>query len=391
MLFVAIGVLVGPLVLDDITTPPTSSTVQTLANATLAVVLFTDSSRIDVRQLRRQAAIPLRLLGIGLPLTLALGALLAAVVFKNLAISEALILSVCLAPTDAGLGQAVVTDERLPLRVRQSLNVESGLNDGICVPVLLIAIAAAEMQPGHHGAMVVFEEIGYGLIGGIIAGVVAAGVVRVAGRKGLIAASWLQIVPVAAAALAYGVAAALGGSGLIAAFIAGLLFGTLLRGGSAQTVYFAEQAGDLLDGLTFLFFGAVLLGPALEHLTWTIVLYALLSLTVVRMLPVMLALWGTKLRAPTVALIAWFGPRGLASIVFAVLVEHSAISNSAPILVTIYLTVALSVLLHGATAAPLVSRYARWYKRHPRPTEEAAPSAEFDVRGPRVLRPSAQR
>jgi NhaP-type Na+/H+ or K+/H+ antiporter len=146
---------------------------------------------------------------------------------------------------------------------------------------------------------------------------------------------------------------------------------------------FIEETGALLDGVTFLVFGAVLLGPTLEHVSWQIALYAVLSLTIVRMLPVALALWGTRARAPTVAFTGWFGPRGLASIVFAVIVEDTHHAHSPTILTATYLTVGLSVLLHGLTAAPLVGRYARWYaamRQQGEPTMESSPAHEHRLR-----------
>jgi NhaP-type Na+/H+ or K+/H+ antiporter len=382
MVFVAIGLLVGPLVLDEVNAAPNSSVVRTLAEATLALVLFCDASRIDGRTLRREAAIPVRLLGIGLPFTIVLGSLLAAVLFGHVSASEAVIIGVILAPTDAGLGQAVVTDRRLPQRIRQSLNVESGLNDGVCVPLLLIALAVAS-SAGHTGH-VVLEEIGWGIVAGAGVGVVAAGAVKLAGGRNLIAGSWRQVIPVAAAALAYGTAVGLGGSGFIAAFVAGMVFGTLLRGDAGEITIFADEAGGLLDGITFLFFGAVLLGPTLEHVTWQMGLYAALSLTVVRMLPVALALWGTGARLPTVALMGWLGPRGLASIVFAVIVQDAQLAHTSTIIATTYLTIGLSVLVHGLSAAPLVNRYAHWYQRHPHEQApmESKPAPEFRARGP---------
>ena len=205
MVVVAIGVLAGPLVLNDLTVGPTSSTVRRLAEATLAVLLFSDASRINLRALRREASIPVRLLGVGLPLAIVLGALVALGLFDSFSLSDALILGVILAPTDAGLGGAVVTDTRLPQRVRQSLNVESGLNDGICVPLLLIVLATASGAGGaSHPAKVIGEEIGYGLIGGLASGALAAAIVILAGRRRLIEDAWRQIIPVAAAVLAYG-------------------------------------------------------------------------------------------------------------------------------------------------------------------------------------------
>ncbi len=383
MVVVAVGVLVGPLVLGDLTIGPSSSTVRTLAEGTLAVVLFSDASRVDLAALRRERSIPIRLLGVGLPLTIALGALLAAWLFPSLSLTGALILGVILAPTDAGLGSAVVTDPRLPQRVRQSLNVESGLNDGICVPLLLIVLAAAE--GGAQPARVIYEEIGFGLAGGVFAGVAAGAVMRFGSPRKLIDEAWRPLVPIAAAILAYGVAGALGGSGFIAAFIAGGLFGAIARPGGEGEMHFIEQSGALLGGVTFLVFGAVLLGPELDHLTWQLILYAAASLTVVRMLPVAFALLGTGARAPTVGLIGWFGPRGLASIVFAVIVEDAHRPNSSAILTAAYLTVGLSVMAHGASAVPLVRRYAAWYGRGGGPSGmESAPAHEHRMRGPRA-------
>jgi sodium/hydrogen antiporter len=187
MVFVLIGVLVGPLVIDEVTAAPTGSAVRTLAEATLAVVLFADASRIKPRLLRREYAVPLRLLGIGLPLTIVLGAALAALIFDQLNETEAIVLAILLAPTDAALGEAVVTEPRLPSRIRQGLNVESGLNDGICVPLLLIALAAADVEDksssSHHPLRIVAEEIGYGILGGVDAGLAATAVIALAYRR----------------------------------------------------------------------------------------------------------------------------------------------------------------------------------------------------------------
>jgi len=388
MVVVTVGVLAGPLVLGDLTVAPSSATVRRLAEATLAVMLFSDSSRIDLRALRREAVIPVRLLGIGLPLAIGLGTLAALALFNSLSVSDALILGVILAPTDAGLGSAVVTDPRLPQRVRQSLNVESGLNDGICVPLLLIVLASASGAGGAPQPLhVVIEEIGYGVLGGVLAGALAGALVVYAERRRLIDDAWRQIIPVAAAALAFGIAVGLGGSGFIAAFLAGVVFGLLCRERVHPMMGFTEETGALLDGVTFLVFGAILLGPALEHVSWQVALYAVLSLTVVRMAAVALALWGTHARAPTVAFLGWFGPRGLASIVFAVIVEDSHPANADPILTACYVTVGLSVLVHGLSAAPLVSRYAGWYRAagDRRPAVESEPAHEHRVRGPAAV------
>jgi NhaP-type Na+/H+ or K+/H+ antiporter len=306
-------------------------------------------------------------------------------------VAEALLLAVLLAPTDAALGQAVVTEPRLPSRISQGLNVESGLNDGICVPLLFIVLAAADIEShvasSHHALTILFEEIGYGVVGGVGAGALVTAVVLLAGRRRLIAESWMQVIPVAGAALAYGSAAALGGSGFIAAFVAGGVFGVVLSGNPGEltrnpgeVTRLLDEVGELLGGVTFLIFGAVLLGPALGELTWRIVLYALLSLTVVRMLPVAIAMLGARPRAPTVAFLGWFGPRGLASIVFAlIVVEESHLPEVQTILVATYLTVGLSVFAHGVSAAPLADRYASWYERHPRDTRHSMESGAAEI------------
>jgi len=376
ILFVSIGILVGPKVLDGVDISSTSSAVRALAEAALALVLFADASRIDFARLRREISVPVRLLGIGLPLTIVLGALAAGVILDQLTFWEAVIVGVILAPTDAALGQAVVTEPRVPGRIRQGLNVESGLNDGICVPLLFAAVAAADIEShisgGRSGSELLFEEIGYGIVGGTVAGLVIASVVIHAGRRDLIADAWRPVIPAAGAALAYGAAVALHGSGFIAAFVAGLIFRVLIKRDPAGMNRLIEEVGSVLSGVTFILFGAILLGPALGELSWELALYMVLSLTVLRMAPVAIAMLGSHARAATVGFLGWFGPRGLASLVFALIViEESRLPHEDLIVLVVYLTVGLSVFAHGLSAAPLADRYARWFERHPRP--EAAP------------------
>jgi NhaP-type Na+/H+ or K+/H+ antiporter len=376
ILFVSIGILVGPKVLDGVDISSTSSAVRALAEAALALVLFADASRIDFARLRREISVPVRLLGIGLPLTIVLGALAAGVILDQLTFWEAVIVGVILAPTDAALGQAVVTQPRVPGRIRQGLNVESGLNDGICVPLLFAAVAAADIEShisgGRSGSELLFEEIGYGIVGGTVAGLVIASVVIHAGRRDLIADAWRPVIPAAGAALAYGAAVALHGSGFIAAFVAGLIFRVLIKRDPAGMNRLTEEVGSVLSGVTFILFGAILLGPALGELSWELALYMVLSLTVLRMAPVAIAMLGSHARAATVGFLGWFGPRGLASLVFALIViEESRLPHEDLIVLVVYLTVGLSVFAHGLSAAPLADRYARWFERHPRP--EAAP------------------
>jgi NhaP-type Na+/H+ or K+/H+ antiporter len=388
ILFVGFGLVVGPSGLGGIDLSSSDSVVRVLAEATLALVLFCDASRVDLGQLRRSVGVPVRLLGVGLPLTILLGAVAAAVLFGRLTAAEALILGIVLAPTDAALGQAVVVEPRVPQRIRQGLNVESGLNDGICVPLLFAAVALADVESdisgGRGAGKLVLEEIGYGVIGGVVAGVGIALLIRAAGRRGLIDTQWYPVIPVSGAGLAYGLAVATGGSGFIAAFVAGVSFRLALGRDPERLNRLTEEVGDILNGVTFILFGAVLLGPALSSLTWQLAVYAVLSLTLVRMVPVAISMWGTHAGRPTLGFLGWFGPRGLASIVFAVIVvEESHLPHEHVIVVAVYLTVGLSVLVHGVTAGPLAARYAAWYEAHPEERRPAMESAAADVTRPR--------
>ena len=384
IVFTGAGLLLGPSVFGVVDPRPGGETVKLLAEGTLAVVLFSDAARIDLRALREQLAVPARLLGIGLPLTIVAGFVAALVVFGSLEWPEALLLAVILTPTDAALGQAVVTLPTLPLGVRQSLNVESGLNDGLCVPVFVVVLTVAGADAGlvsdSHAVTVLVDQIGYGVLAGRRRRCARCGGRRPRGparlRRGLVAPGRAG----RGAALAYCSAAALGGSGFIAAFVGGAVFGAVRRRVGGEVGYLLEELGALLGAATFVVFGAVLLQPTLHRLSWAIALYAVLSLTVVRMIPVALAMLGTGARRPTVAFLGWFGPRGLASIVFAVIVieTHGGLPHESIVLNAVFATIGLSVLAHGLTAFPLARRYARWFAASPR--EEPEPAREVPWR-----------
>jgi NhaP-type Na+/H+ or K+/H+ antiporter len=393
MVFVACGLVVGNRVLDLVEPDVANQYVRLLAEATLALLLFTDAVRIDVATLRRESALPVRLLGIGLPLTIVAGTLAGLALFPTLGLWTAAALATVLAPTDAALGLPVVSNRRLPSRIRQGLNAESGLNDGVCVPLLIIflTIAQADEGTGHiHAVRVVLEEIGYGALGGVVAGVLGAWVLRTFAGKGWIDPTWQQIIGVVTPLLAYTVAAALGGSGFIAAFVAGIIFGAVGRDRAHHSTFLDEQSGELLNAVTFLLFGAILLGPALAELDWRVALYVALSLTVVRMLPVALALLGTGVRWVTIGFLGWFGPRGLASIVFVlILVEETELPERPLFLTVVTWTVAVSVYAHGLTASPGANRYADWYSGHSadhKTMPESVPAREHRVRGPAFRR-----
>ena len=377
--FTSAGLLAGP-VLGLIDLPLRGEPVKLLAEATLTLVLFADASRISLPALRKEFAVPLRLLSIGLPLTIVAGMLAGLAVLPGVSLVEALVLSIMLACTDAALGQAVVTDERIPSRIRQGLNVESGLNDGICVPLFFIALAIAEAEEGaltaHDAFHLVLEEIGYGLVGGVAAGVIGALALRFATRRAFVERHWLQILTVATAALAAGIATALGGSIFIAAFTGGFVFGVIRRDSGGEVSSLLDEGGELLNAITFVVFGAAILGPALDDLSWEVVVYAVLSLTVVRMAPVALSLLGTRARRPTVAFVGWFGPRGLATIVFAViLIDESSLPHEQTMLLAVVATIAISVYAHGLSSRPLTDSYVRWYERNEPPPMESVPAA----------------
>lgn len=373
MVFVGAGFVLGTEGFGWLHGTFTEHSVSVLAEATLVIVLFTDAARIDLSSLRHEYSVPARLLGIGLPLTIAAGAVAGALVFHNIEWAEAAVLAIVLAPTDAALGQAVVTDPSLPSRIRQGLNVESGLNDGLCVPLLTIALAVAQAESGAtsaaHATKLVFEALGWGIAGGVVAGVVAGYALRAARTHGSIEGHWIQVIPVIAAVGAYGMADAYGGSGFIAAFVAGVIFGRLAASEESSAA-FSEEVGGVLNGVTFIVFGAAVLGAEWSHIGAVDVAYAVLSLTIVRMIPVAIAMLGSGAKPPTVLFLGWFGPRGLASIVFGVVViEAGHLPHTSTIVIAMTVTVALSVVAHGVTAAPLARRYAAWHASTGAPME----------------------
>ena len=272
-----------------------------LAEATLVVVLFSDASWINLRALRHEYLLPARLLGIGLPLTIAAGCLVGTLLFSDVSWAEAAVLAIVLAATDAALGQAVVTDESLPSCIRQGLNVESGLNDGLCVPLLAIAVAIAETEAANVTAgdavTLVAEAIGWGIAGGLVAGTVTAGALRISRAHHWMEGHWAQVLPVVGAAGSFGIADVRGGSGFIAAFVGGVVFG-IVAGADANVAAFSEELGGVLNGLTLIVFGAAVLGPLWSQIGLVEVCYAVLSLTLVRIVPVAIAMLGSRRERP---------------------------------------------------------------------------------------------
>lgn len=365
IIFLTAGLIVGDRVLGLFEGSAAQVDVRLFAEVTLALVLFADASTLNSRLLQREAGDPARLLGIGLPLTIVIGTIVAIPLFPSLGLFEAAALAILLAPTDAALGQAVVSDSRLPSRIRQGLSVESGLNDGVCVPLLFAAVAAAELADGaERGGEVLADlmtEVGLAMLVGVVVAVVVAQLLKASKQRDWLDDHWAQIIPLAAAAVAYAVTDELGGSGFIATFAAGLVYGRLLGDDAHQTILLSEEIGGVLSAVTFMLFGAVYLGPALADIDVQTVVYAVLSLTVVRMLSVGIGFVGSGAALPTMAFAGWFGPRGLASIVFMLTVAEDAnLPGTAILLQVVTITVALSVLAHGLSADVLIGRYLRW-------------------------------
>lgn len=364
----AAGLGVGLLLPSAFETPTDLSTARLIAELALVLLLFSDAMRIDLRALRHQLNWPSRLLLVGLPLTVLAGVGVGLLVFPDVAFASIVLLAIMLAPTDAALGQKVVEDTAVPSRVRQALDVESGLNDGLAVPLFLVAlsIANAELEMNVPGAVLMnmWTQIGGGLLAGIGAALVGGAVFAFTDARGWVGAHWRQVLPLATALLCFAIADTLGGSGFIAAFVGGIVFGRLAGRTRSEVSVLTEEAGGLLAAVTWIGFGALALVLVLPYITWQVVLYAVLSLTVVRMVPVAVALAGRRIRLPTIAFIGWFGPRGLASLVFALMALEEGVPEGSILLTTVVVTVALSILLHGLSSVPLVTVYHRWATAH---------------------------
>ncbi|MER5739585.1 cation:proton antiporter [Streptomyces sp. NPDC002262] len=402
LVFTGCGVLLGPVALGVIGLDE-AGPITALLEAALTLVLFTDAMTVRRRDLTRGGFLPRRLLGIGLLLSIAAGWLLAWPLLPGLTVWELALVGVVLAPTDAALGKTAISDPRVPPLVRQGLNVESGLNDGMVLPffVVLLAAVPGTSYAAEGVAGTFWRSLLLSTVLGLLVGGVAGRLLQAARARGWVTREWRHVYVLAVAATSYELAVVADGSGFIAAWVAGFAFGHALRNVPATppgtpaaargedpdtTPELAEDLGGLLASVGLLLFGAVLLGPALEHLTWQIVLYALLSLTVVRLLPVALSLLGSGLRAPTVLYVGWFGPRGLASVVLGLLVAEEHVAGTELIGRVVAVTVAFSVLLHGASAPALAGAYGAWYRRAAASHEGLQESGEVPAGGGRRRR-----
>jgi len=358
IVFVAAGFLMGPLGLAWFDGDMSRTGLRMLADLTLALILFIDAANVDLGTLKRRFRIPSRMLLVGLPGVIFLGTITAAFLFDTLSLFEAALLGTMLAATDAALGKAVVTNEAVPAHIREGLNVESGLNDGLCVPILFVFIALAIGSGSEDGntmlaLKLVGKELGIGLVVGLGLTAVATQVMIWCRDKGWITEIWKQVTVVALAVACFSVAHSLHGSGYIAAFTGGLLFGFRAKEATHRLVLAAEGTGETLALLTWLVFGATVIGQSVEYFTWEMLVYALLSLTVIRMLPIYLSLSGSGESVASKLFLGWFGPRGLASIVFAIIVVNVGVPGGKFVAMVVVLTVFLSLVAHGVSANPL--------------------------------------
>jgi NhaP-type Na+/H+ or K+/H+ antiporter len=337
---------------------PSNDVIKTMAEITLVIVLFCDASRVGLHELRTDQGLYLRLLAVGLPLTMGLGTLLALALPGITNIWYALLVGAALAPTDAALGAGMMANPVVPGRIRRLINVESGLNDGIATPFVSVALAGAASTGHGGGPASAVAELALGIVIGVVVGGAGGLLVRKARTRGWSAEGFAGSAVLGLALCAYASALSLHGNGFIAAFIGGLAFGTAAGRPGAPLIPFAEEAGALVSLLVWLAFGAVAVVPAAENLNWQIAVYAVLSLTLIRMVPVAVVLAGTGLGWRTSVFVGWFGPRGLASVVFALLALEELGGKATTAVSVITMTVLLSVIAHGLTAEPLARRYA---------------------------------
>ena len=363
IIFTALGIIFGPFGLDVLQLDIEKEGLRLLAEMTLALVLFIDASNANLNVLKTSVRIPASLLLIGLPLTILLGFGLGVVIFQDLSLIEIAIIATILAPTDAALGKAVVTNEHVPAKIREGLSFESGLNDGICVPILFIFLALAsntvtQESTTAHAIMLVLEEVGLGALVGIVLAFIASWIFKKIDHLGWTQNTWKQLPLIALAIMTFSLTQYLGGSGFIACFVGGLLFGSLAKEHKHKLLFAAEGGADTLAMITWLIFGAIVVGHTVDRMSWEPFAYAILSLTVIRMVPVFFVLIGTKLDFYEKLFIGWFGPRGLASIVFGVIVLNESLPGGDIIRQVVGITIFLSVVLHGISANPLANRLA---------------------------------
>jgi NhaP-type Na+/H+ or K+/H+ antiporter len=390
MIFVLAGIFLGPEMADILVVTPRTEGIQLLAELTLAMLLFSDASTLNLKKIREDVSLPGRLLGIALPLIILLGGILGKLIFPEIPIGYALLVAAILAPTDAALGLPIYTNPSMPARIRRALNIESGLNDGIVSPfvILFLGITLTEERVLlGNWVTAALIELGLAVLIGISVGIVAGVFLETAVSRKWTTDMWSKLSILTVALACFFLSEAVGGNGFVASFVGGLIFGQLSKHKLAEQTEFAEAAGTLMSMLVWTIFAAIYVSPAVVD--WALTyggrafIYALLSLTIVRMLPVALSMIRTNLRWDTVLIMGWFGPRGLASVVFGLLAtasfQEEGISVE-PLATIVTLTVLFSIFAHGFSAQPLVNWYANRLEQAEEAEAELAEVPEMRIR-----------
>lgn len=366
MVFVTVGIIASFFSTQAFSEGTNAPALKVLAEITLVLILFLDASTINRNALKKQRSLPIRLLLIGLPLTMALGFLIAILMFPGINLWMLALMALILSPTDAALGLAVVTSKAVPEKIRQTINVESGLNDGIALPPILICIAAMATHDAGEGSgssywlMFTLKQFIFGPVIGGLVGWAGGQLVDKASRKGWMNTTFQRLSSLSIAILSFALAEMVHGNGFIAAYFAGLLLGSHTREIRERIHDFGEAESQALVLFIFLLLGMILIPMSYPYWDAQAWIYAILSLTVIRMLPVAISLIGTKLPLATVGFIGWFGPRGIASVLYLLLViiDLGAVGYER-IISVIALTVMLSIFLHGITAVPFSKMFGK--------------------------------
>ncbi len=392
IVFVFVGLILGAHGLNLISLVPEAETIKAATEITLALLLFADASTLSFWKVMKDAPLAGRLLSIGLLLCIALGSLVGYILFSTSGIAIALILGAALAPTDAALGLAIFTNPNVPARIRSDLNVESGLNDGIVTPFVTLFIAMASAAHLSHEQSWInqaIREIGIALIVGVAIGFIGGKLLLLSNRRGWGSEDSDQIAVLAFAASAYFASTGFDGNGFIAAFVGGIAYGAATRHSLPSAVEYTETTGTLLSILVWTVFGAVFVPLAIDDFfNWRVVLYAILSLTMIRMIPVAIALHGEGMRRDTVLVMGWFGPRGLASVVFMIAAFLALDEAGKPVNILIGAmswTILLSVVAHGISARPIASWYGARLSRAHGELAEMQETPDIPIPKPHVL------
>ncbi len=366
MVFTGLGLLFSPLGLHFTRLSVDANLVTVLVEIALVLVLFSDAALLDLNLLKKSWKVPARLLFVGLPITIVAGTIAGKLIFPDMPFLDLLLLALILTPTDAALGKAVVSDPKVPKTIRSTINVESGLNDGIIFPILITVVAAIGAGIGNepHGNWMIYvaKQIVFGGIVGSAIGYIGARTQIICLHRSWMVESYRNLVPIALAILSYYCAEVFSGNGFIAAFFAGLYAGNTSETVRKHIEDFAESEGELFVLISFFIFGLAFVPVTWNFISLEVFIYSLMSLTVLRMLPVIISLLGSKLDFATMGFIAWFGPRGIASILYALLVAHDfgSIHGYEELFAVVTLTVLMSIVAHGFSAQPL----ANWYSKH---------------------------